>query len=649
VHAPASGAIFSSLRSFAREVQMRSLASARRQLRSGLGRRVGLGLGALLAFAACRASVPPGVPYDAGAPDAYVPDLWIEPAHEEATIDGAPVVIDYRAFARGDDGRAHEVTDECTWLTTSPELGAFEGARFTSALDRGGLTTIRASYRDRVATTTLTLRVPEVVLGPGVPADAAARFDAAAEGRHIPDLVYPEDGVVVPPNLADLELHFETGGAVLFELRFLLRATELRVFFACTEPVDRGCIYTPDSAVWDRIATAAGQGELRYGIRGLDAAGLVGASPLRSITITEEPITGGLYYWNAAGGTIDRFEFGVRGARAEVFLGREDASAERCVGCHALSRDGRRISVGTDMPTQTMQVFDVATRSRIFARGMTGTGGAGESNFVSFSPDASLLVGSSLEGLRMLDGDTGELVASALGGGPASMPDFSPDGEHVAFVRHDVTEAGGRLDTMGFTSGRIVRLDRDGDGWATGPTLVESAGQNNYHPAYSPDGAWIAFMRSPSNASTQGPGMGMPGAMPDAQLWVADAEGVAAPLRLARLAGAADSWPKWDPTAYRDQAEPLFWITWSSRRAYGLRLAANARVQLWMAAFRPERAARGEDPSSPAFRLPFQSLESGNHIAQWVTRVERRTCVEDADCGGEFCVDGRCYDVPPIE
>ena len=44
-------------------------------------------------------------------------------------------------------------------------------------------------------------------------------------------------------------------------------------------------------------------------------------------------------------------------------------------------------------------------------------------------------------------------------------------------------------------------------------------------------------------------------------------------------------------------------------------------AQIWMTPFFPDRAARGSDPSTQAFRLPFQNLDSSNHIAQWTERV----------------------------
>jgi len=40
-----------------------------------------------------------------------------------------------------------------------------------------------------------------------------------------------------------------------------------------------------------------------------------------------------------------------------------------------------------------------------------------------------------------------------------------------------------------------------------------------------------------------------------------------------------------------------------------------------MTAVDPDAAALGEDPSSPAFAVPFQDITTSNHIAQWTTQV----------------------------
>ena len=134
----------------------------------------------------------------------------------------------------------------------------------------------------------------------------------------------------------------------------------------------------------------------------------------------------------------------------------------------------------------------------------------------------------------------------------------------------------------------------------------------------------------------------------DSELWFVSANGGGTLTPLSNIAGLQDSWPKFDPTEYVDRGVPVYWMAWSTRRAFGLRTPERGQMQLWMSAFSPTQAAEGGLPTHPAFRLPFQNIESGNHIPQWVTTVERQTCTTGAECGGEFCVDGRCYEQPPL-
>jgi hypothetical protein len=62
-----------------------------------------------------------------------------------------------------------------------------------------------------------------------------------------------------------------------------------------------------------------------------------------------------------------------------------------------------------------------------------------------------------------------------------------------------------------------------------------------------------------------------------------------------------------------------------------------------MAAFDPAKAGSSQDPSFPAFWLPFQDITGGNHIAQWSTKVPRKTCTSTSQCdAGETCLNGTC-------
>lgn len=575
--------------------------------------------------------------------------IRITPADAVFDLDGAPIVIDYQAFQLQADGSELDVSASVVWSTVV-DLGTFTGATFTSRTDRGGVTNIRAALPSgEFALTTLTIRANSIYVTDTAPPDAPTRFGGTPVPEAAPEIVYPVDGTAVPPNLSELEFHYRTNGSTLFELAVATASGEIRIYFGCPESAGGGCIYVPDRDVWEAISmAAAGAGELTYHLRGVDDAGRLGVSADRRITVTSEAITGGIYYWNAGGGSIDRFEFGVRGARAERFITRMTTGAAMCVGCHTVSRDGRRIAVGTDIPTSSFQVFDVATRTRIFRNG--GGGFPNQPNFSVFMPDAMSIVSSGMDGLVARDGETGEALSVPITGHPSTMPDVSPDGNHIVYVQHNAPMIGIVFDVPGCTDGVIRTLDRVGSNWTDGVILTPADGTNHYYPAYSPDGNWVVYNRSPSNTNSMGSdsSSGGMGGVTDAELWVVAAAG-GAPIRLDIADGLADSWPKWDPTPYLDRGEPVFWLAWSSRRGFGLRYTDGDRTQLWMAAFRPSRAGAGMDPASPAFRLPFQDLATGNHIAQMVTSIERMTCEDDADCGGEFCVAGHCYEEVPLE
>lgn len=587
--------------------------------------------------------VGPGV--DGGGHDSAVAPtgpLRIEPANQTVTLSGAPISIEYHAFYLPEGGTETEVTSECAWTTTVDALGSFTGSTFTTNL-LGGVTSIRCMRGPDVAATLLTITGDSVILLPGVPDDVPGRFGGTVDPSSAPEIVYPADHVMVPPNLNPLEFHFMPNGGEYFELGFASPTSRVRIFMGCPEPIGGGCAFVPEPAVWAAVsATLQGLGEVTYTLRSVDAAGVVGESAPRSIRVAAEEITGGLYYWNTAG-TIDRFEFGVRGARAENFITQARASAGICVGCHSLSRDGTRIAIGTDIPTTTFQVFDVATRNRLFT---LGGGFPSQPGYFSFDPGSppTQIVTSAPDGLAIRDVNTGTPITTAIGARAATMPDWGPDGDRIVFVSYMAPPF--PIETPFITGGRIEMATRTGGTWTVGASPLVTGGGNNYYPAFSPDGEWIVFSRSPSNMANGGDD-GAAGAG-DAELWVIRADGSSPEVRLDTADFPGDSWAKWDPTEYLDSGSNIFWVTWSSTRGFGLRWPdGGGSAQLWMAAFDESRAMAGEDPVLAAFRLPFQDAASGNHIAQWVTHIERLGCTDDIDCGGEFCIDGRCYEEPP--
>jgi hypothetical protein len=483
-----------------------------------------------------------------------------------------------------------------------------------------------------------------VLIASDAPPDAPTHFDGTPDPANAPELVYPDDGVMIPPNLETFELHFRPNGSTLFRMDLSISSGDVHVYFVCSEPVGGGCIYTPDHDTWAAIQMATrGRSGVTWSVTGTDSMGRVGTSPTRSIQVANEDITGGVYYWNAAAGSIMRYEFGVPGAVEETFL---QGSLAGCVGCHALSRDGTRIAVGLGpIPTSQVRVFDVASRTELFRNFQPAGGGmALHPSYFSFSPDSMQIVTNTNggHGLNIVDGTTGMVTLPGITTGNSTMPDWSADGRHIVYV--DASSS--PLDAP-VSGGSLVRVDWDGTAWTAGARLAEAGGGNNYHPTYSPDSDWIVFNRSPSNINSMGDSSSNGDCVTDAEIWVVASNGASAPVQL-DIGGACSSWPKFDPTTYQDHGHDLFWVAWATSRGYGLRYGDGSIMQIWMAAFDPTLAGTGASPTHAPFRLPFQNIATGNHIAQWVTSVQRMACTTDADCPGEFCYMRRCYNQQPI-
>lgn len=582
--------------------------------------------------------------------------LSIAPANQELTLvqgQAQPLAVDYKVTLTAKSGSAMDVTDRAAFseegANVGQSLGAFNGAKFVVAGDRVGKTTIMARLSNLEAKTSLTVRTTRVVVGAGADASTATKFAAAdATGAPAPSWVYPADGVLVPPNMNQLELHYMPGaGNQLFELAFESSVLDLKIYMTC-QTLGAGCSYSPDKTVWNLIASAGRDADpVVYRMRATPSGGgAIARGGDRKISFGRENITGGIYYWNAGAGQTKRYEFGVSGQSAETFLSAANAGAAICVGCHAISRDGRFIAVGLDFPGGAYKTLTVGTRQQTFAL----TGGS----FFSFSPDGTQLMTSGGVNISWRNTANGTPIVDPLVA-QGTMPDWSANGKSLVYVKP--AEAA-FINSPGVSKGSLEVITMNGTpgNWGSPTVLVPyQAPANNYYPTYSPDDAWVLFNRSPSGSNSFGAsdsqgGNGTSG-VPDAQLWVVPAAG-GAPRKLDAVSTGKDvfdSWPKWSPLNQDYRGKKLMWFTFSSKRAYGLRTADGAQSQIWMAAFDPARANGGaNDPSLPAFWVPFQELESGNHIAQWVTRIERQSCGAPGTCAaGEDCIEGRC--IPKIK
>jgi dipeptidyl aminopeptidase/acylaminoacyl peptidase len=339
-----------------------------------------------------------------------------------------------------------------------------------------------------------------------------------------------------------------------------------------------------------------------------------------------------------------------------------------CVGCHALSRDGKRLvaSKGASWAGYLVYVNDLS-KPKTAADWLTVDGraaGVAAANRVmtaSFNPDGSQFVADAPGGdtlgvnnLSFNDGVTGVRQGTLAAGYPVSFPDWSPDGQTIA-----VTHMYGNSGTIvQFQEGGISVIRKSASS-ATGWTSVEevvvphTTNKNRYTPNFVPDSSLLLYgesTRQTGDADSLVDGY----ADPSATVWAVQPQANATPVLLAKAnaPGVADKLTLADgrsslvvqrissgmlmdtfPRAAPFQAPPnepkLFWFTSASQRRAGLRLyKANPSVVgdeptqllLWMFALDPDQVLAGKDGSYPGFFLPFQDLTTSNHMAAWTQK-----------------------------
>ena len=422
-------------------------------------------------------------------------------------------------------------------------------------------------------------------------------------------------------------------GNALFEVGFSGAALDLRIYSLCN-PLPGGCGLTPDEATWNLLSSAARGQPLTVTVRGTSkSGGPVGSAAPQTLSFSDEDMEGGLYYWGAGAGGIYRYDFGRRGQKAEEFYTPKQAPGTMCVGCHALSRSGKKIAVGLNAPTPapTLRLLDVATRKTSFDQGNMFGGG---SNYEAITPDGTKVLTTETGGLTIHDAMSGATIGQTLAS--ANMPDVSPDGTHVVFVRDAASCQFGFCMTLTVMSGALYTVPFTGTAFGAPKALITSGG-NNYYPSYSPDGQFVAFNRSKTASYDAA----------DARVMIVSTQS-GGPIDLHSVnALPGNSWPKWAPFIHHFRGSTIFWVTFSSRRAYGLHGGTTA--QIWMVPVDATKLAMGQDANYPPVWLPFQDPATGNHIAQWVEKVERAPCsqIDNSGCmPGEMCQNGMC--VPGI-
>ena len=585
--------------------------------------------------------------------------LTISPASATLTVtSGSPMPTQQYTVTGMVNGASQDLTSQATYSALPLGIVTVSSDGLATATGAmGGLVIVTASLGSASVTASLTVQINTAVVDPGmtgmVPGDASTRFTTTTnDASRAPQLVYPNDNVLFPPNVSGIEVHFQPGANnTLFEVGFSGPLATVKSYIRCVTPTGiTGCIYQPDPKLWTSVAAPhAGQGPVTLVVRGTDDNGSsVGASQTFHMQFAKDPVMGALYYWNTSGSTaIMRWDFGNTSATAPTaYLTPANTDGTTCVGCHALSPDGTKVvataggqgdgrlllwDVSTNMALQPFPLQQHSQFESWNAQGTQFVGVYGDGNPGSKGPS----------NLMLFDGTSGAMTSTInLGGLRADHPDWSKNASTTPTIVFTSVDATAATTDQRPSMGGIDYVQQANGTWGSPQTLVASQlGKNRYYPAISPDGDLVIYDESTCTNGT--PKMGQAADLscdadsdPTATMFLTSISGMA-PIALtnANMPGVADngnlvltnSYPKWAPFVQSlDEMHKLIWVTFSSTRQYGLRSPSpntfdpdenSTDELLWM--FAIILGPTGTDPSYAAFCLPFQDITTGNHIAQW--------------------------------
>ena len=426
-------------------------------------------------------------------------------------------------------------------------------------------------------------------------------------------LVYPPDGVLLPPNMNVLEVQWvppTIGVATLYEVDFTNSATDVRVETTCNEitsvrgVANVGCGLTLTQTQWNDIAKTNANGDpLKITVRATTSKGsCVSASPESvSINFAKENLTGGIYYWQSATyggvagetGGIYYHDFGTFDPTPTPFW--TSGSTGTCVGCHTLSKDGVMMSLMDDDPNADDEFSDVRTASMVVStRTIVGANNVSP-GFQTFTHDHKYMVTSTFKpamgmmgmmgGMGMdesfavwtSDGNTLVVNDALPSGMQGTQPNLSTDDKTLVFV----SPTYGTISMAGdhhFLGGSLYQASFSETTGAMGTPSVflQSSGMENfYYPDQSVDGNWVVFNENDDTSAANNDGDCFYSRQAVVKIMHFPPKSGDKPLTLNNLnvaTGLTNSWPRWSPVVQTYKNHSILWVTFSSNRDYGLHL-----------------------------------------------------------------------------
>ncbi len=611
----------------------------------------------------------------------------------------------YTATGHFDDGHTEDITNQVGWSTGFSSANV---ARGTVNVSAPGTYTVTVTAGSVTGMGTLIATFQGSLLATGFDPSGQGALDGTPSGPTL--IAYPLNNAIFPPNLSPVTVHVQkTAGQSAARINFSVdQVVNVNYYANCQAAAGSGCYVDLPLSLTQLFVAVSEKNDVKVTAR-LGGSGPLVESGSVNVAWANVPLSGGLYYWttlapgivpnyvppmNADGspgstGTgIQRYAFPKDGSpaapqlvytdrgRAPTFYGSPPATADgaQCVGCHAITNDGKTMALtigGSANPDFALLDLTTLTMTVLNAAASGGSTNIMDINYykqfratkvatdTTFGPGGDVMV-NMYQSKLYLHGTTASLlnegeVAANFADAYKSDPFWSQTGKYLVFTSFAQPDAVPQYYNPTGLNGDMKKGGQIAIASATATGInndarVLVARENNitkYYPAVSNDDALVVYNQSacgldPDVYTNVPAGVGVYGAQTcdgyddsSATLWLTTPMG-GTPQVLTNANGGPNvtydnSWPRWSPDNGTFRGTKLYWLAFSSRRPYGLQVNTGAplstKPQLWFAA-----VLIGQetvlDPSSPAVWLPAQnptpvgalpnSVPTGNHVPQWV-------------------------------
>lgn len=516
-----------------------------------------------------------------------------------------------------------DVTDRVSWALEDNALGEMDGDTFRSA-GFGGETKLTVTEGAASAEASIVLMLEARSVKEEVDEQMLGAFDQPTSQDQVDVmklmLVYPSHETMFPRNLERVEYQWVSEDLDLFEVSFSSDVANVRLY-----TMGASLLSSPEDWRWLAETHAGSSVEMKVRGIDLDAPEVVYTSREITLHFSETDVLGALYYWST--GTAGVMKAHISAPLATKFYSDPESEDDACVSCHTVSRDGRKLFV--NYSGENARVVSVPERDVLLPPPDEEEPKGG---WATFNPDSSRVLYASSGQLKLYDANAGtpikeiELPGEAF----ASHPDWAPDGRSVAIVYSQE-----KLGNKSVKGTSLAILPVTGPDTFGEPEVLVEPGEDEaiFFPSYTPDSKWIAFARGEGGSKDS----------KTATMYLVSVDsGVVYPLtRMNERVGPEDevveignTMPTWAPVSSTSE---VYFLAFSSLRAYGHIIEGGGRDQLWGAAIDLSKVE--QDASYAAFWMPFQDTEEGNHRAFWALDAEEE-CPQTVEiCDG---IDNDC-------